>query len=83
MPGSDYNKSKDKLFFWLGLEVQRQKVDTGSHLSTTMSQAARTGDLSEFLANRGQNLNHPAVVNIPGGFPEEERLRRTTTWRRT
>ena len=72
LPGSDYNKSKDKLFFWLGLEVQRQKVDTGSHLSTTMSQAARTGDLSEFLANRGQNLNHPAVVSIPGGVPGEE-----------
>ena len=28
-----------------------------------------TGDLSEFLANRGQNLNHSAVVLIPAGFP--------------
>ena len=71
VPGSGYNKSRDRLFFWFGLEVQRQLYDPGSWLSTTMSQAARTGDLSEFLANRGQNLNHPAVVNIPGGFPGE------------
>ena len=83
LPGSDYNKGRDKLFFWFGLEVQRQNVDTGSHLSTTMSQAARTGDLSEFLANRGQNLNHPVFVNIPGRLPGEGHPRRTTTCRRT
>ena len=70
-PGSDYNADGKRLVFWVGLEVQRQQYDAGSQLSTTMSQAARTGDLSEFLANRGQNLNHPAVVNIPGGFPGE------------
>ncbi len=62
---------RDRLFFFFGLESQRQMYDAGSHLSTTISQAARSGDLSEFVANRGQNLNHPAVVNIPGGFPGE------------
>ncbi len=71
LPGSDSNKDRNSLFFWFGLEVQRQLFDPGSHLSNTMSQAARTGDLSEFLGNRGQNLNHPDVVNIPGGFPGE------------
>ena len=69
LPFSGYNAKRDKLFFWFGLEVQRQDVDSGSRLSTTFSQAARTGDLSEFLANRGQNLNHPAVVLIPASFP--------------
>ena len=49
--------------------MQRQDVDSGSRLSTTISDAARTGDLSEFLANRGQNLNHPSVVLIPASFP--------------
>lgn len=71
LPGTSYNKGREKLFFFVGLEAQRQLYDAGSHLSTTISTAARTGDLSEFLANRGQNLNHPAEVNIPGGFPGE------------
>ena len=31
LPFSGYNANRDKLFFWLGLEVQRQKVDWGSH----------------------------------------------------
>jgi len=69
LPFSDYNAKRDKLFFWFGLEVQRQDVDSGSRLNTTISEAARTGDLSEFLASRGQNLNHPAVVQIPASFP--------------
>ncbi len=68
LPRATYNRQRDKLFFWAGFEGQRQQIDSGSTLSTTMSQAARTGDLSEFLAARGQNLNHPAVVVIPGGF---------------
>ncbi len=71
LPGTGYNRDRDKLFFWFGLEAQRQMYDGGSHLSNTISQAARTGDLSEFLANRGQNLNHPLTVNVPGGFPGE------------
>ena len=71
LPGTAYNRDHDKLFFFFGLEAQRQMYDGGSHLSNTISQAARTGDLSEFLANRGQNLNHPPTVNVPGGFPGE------------
>ena len=71
LPLSGYNTNRDKLFFWFGLEVQRQKVDSGSRLSTTFSDRARTGDLSEFLANRGQNLDHPAIVLIPGAFSGE------------
>ena len=69
IPFSGYNANKDKLFFWFGLEVQRQDVDSGSRLSTTISDAARTGDLSAFLTSRGQNLNHPSVVLIPASFP--------------
>jgi hypothetical protein len=69
LPFTKYNGSRDKLFFWVGMEAQRQLVDPGSTVTTTISQAARTGDLSEFLAGRGQNLNHPSVVQIPAGFP--------------
>ena len=68
-PGAAYTRGRDKLFFWIGVEAQRQRVDSGTFLSTTISAAARTGDLSEFLADRGQNLNHPSTVLIPGGWP--------------
>jgi len=71
LPGTSVNRNRDRLFFWVGMEVQRQTVDPGSHLSTTVSAAARNGDLSEFLANRGQNLNHPVEVLVPGGFAGE------------
>ena len=67
LPFTRYNAAETSCSSGSGVEVQRQDVDSGSTLTTTISQAARTGDLSEFLANRGQNLNHPAVVLIPGG----------------
>jgi hypothetical protein len=71
LPFAGYNAKRDRLFFWFGLEVQRQEVNSGSRLSTTISKAARTGDLSEFLDGRGQNLNHPAIALIPASFPGE------------
>jgi hypothetical protein len=69
LPRIAYMRNRDRLFFWIGVEAQRQKLDSGTSLSTTASEAARIGDLSEFLENRGQNLNHPAIVLIPAGFP--------------
>src|SRR5262249_46923546 len=69
LPFTRYNGGRDKLFFWVGVEAQRQNVDSGSILTNTISQAARTGDLSEVLAGRGQNLYHPTVGPLPSGFP--------------
>lgn len=69
IPGTDFNKDRDKAFFFLGLEFQRQQVDNGSNLAVTPSAAMRNGDFSELLANNGSNLSLPSVVNIPGGFP--------------
>jgi hypothetical protein len=67
--GDNYTKNRDKLFFFAAFEGQLQQVDSGSRLSRTYSQAMRNGDFSELLANRGSNLNSPAVLNIPFGFP--------------
>ncbi len=33
IPGTDFNKNRDKAFFFLGFEVQRQHVDHGSNLA--------------------------------------------------
>jgi hypothetical protein len=68
--GDSYTKNRDKLFFFAGFEVQRQQVDSGARFSRTYSQAMRNGDFSELLANRGSNLNSPAQLRIPRGFPD-------------
>ena len=70
LPG--FNRERNKAFFFAGFEVQRQQVDPGSYLSTTLTQRMRNGDLSELLPEncRGQNLNMTcAQFNIPAGYP--------------
>jgi hypothetical protein len=69
IPGTGFNKNRDKAFFFFGIEVQRQQVDNGSNLAVTPTNAMRNGDFSELLANNGSNLNLPTGVNIPGGYP--------------
>jgi carboxypeptidase family protein/TonB-dependent receptor-like protein len=74
IPGVNFNRGRDKAFFFAGLEIQRQKVDPGSFLSTTLTDKMKRGDLSELLPGNcvGQNLNYPcAQFNIPRGFPGE------------
>jgi len=66
IPGTDFNKNRDKAFFFFGLEFQRQQVDNGSNLAVTPSAAMRNGDFSEL---NGNNLGLPGTVNIPGGYP--------------
>ena len=68
--GDSYTKSRDRLFFFVAYEAQRQKVDSGSHFTRTFSQAMRNGDYSELLANRGSNLNSIAQLRIPKGAAE-------------
>jgi Carboxypeptidase regulatory-like domain/TonB-dependent Receptor Plug Domain len=65
--GDSYTKNRNRLFFFVALEGQRQQVDSGSHFTRTFSPAMKNGDFSEFLANRGSNLNSPAQLRIPQG----------------
>lgn len=67
--GDSYTKNRDKLFFFVAAEAQRQQIDSGSHFTRTFSQAMRNGDFSELLANRGSNLNSVPQLRIPQGFP--------------
>ncbi len=68
IPGLGFTKNRDKLFFFVGYEYQKQNVDSGSRFTTVPTAAMKRGDFSELLAGRGQNLNMPTVVNVPGGF---------------
>jgi hypothetical protein len=67
--GDSYTKNRDRLFFFVALEAQRQQVDSGAHFTRTYSQAMRNGDYSELLANRGSNLNSVPQLRIPRGSP--------------
>jgi hypothetical protein len=67
--GDSYTKNRDRLFFFVGFEAQRQQIDSGSRFSRTFSERMRNGDFSELLANRGSNLNSIAQLRIPRGFP--------------
>ncbi|HXY38519.1 MAG TPA: carboxypeptidase regulatory-like domain-containing protein [Vicinamibacteria bacterium] len=67
IPGTGFNKNRDKAFFFLGIEIQRQKTDPGSSFAVTPTAGQRNGDFNG--TQGGQNLNQPATVNIPSGFP--------------
>jgi len=67
--GDSYTKNKDRLFFFVAFEAQRQQVDSGSQFTRTFSPAMKNGDFSELLANRGSNLNSIPQLRIPQGYP--------------
>jgi hypothetical protein len=67
--GDSYTRNKDRLFFFVAYEAQRQNVDSGSSFTRTFSPAMKNGDFSELLANRGSNLNSVPQLRIPQGYP--------------
>ena len=67
IPGTGFNKNRDKAFFFFGFELWRQKVDTGSEFAVVPTLGQRQGLFNDYQG--GQNLNQPTSVNIPGGFP--------------
>jgi hypothetical protein len=67
IPGTDFNKNRDKAFFFFGMELWRQNVDTGSVFAVVPTLGQRQGRFNDYLG--GQNLNQPTSVNIPSGFP--------------
>lgn len=67
--GDNYTRNKDKLFFFVAFEGQRQQIDSGSRFSRTFTEKMRNGDFSELLENRGSNLRSIPQLRIPAGFP--------------
>ncbi|HEY3134542.1 MAG TPA: TonB-dependent receptor, partial [Blastocatellia bacterium] len=59
IPGTKFNRNRDKLFFFFGLEIQRQKVDPGSFLAVVPTLGQRKGDFSDIATSGGQHLNQP------------------------
>ena len=76
IPGTNFNKNNDKLFFFYGLEVQRQLADPGTQFRTVPTAAMRNGDFSQLLnpqfctsangvVTGGNYLSMPCIVNDP------------------
>lgn len=63
LPWTDFNKNRDKLFFFVGFEYMKQRLDTGIIRSRVPTAAMRTGDFSDatYLAK----LNSSQVNAVP------------------
>lgn len=47
IPGTNFNKNRDKLFFFVGFEFYKQRLDTGLLRSRVPTAAMRAGDFSD------------------------------------
>jgi hypothetical protein len=47
LPFTNFNKNRDKLFFWVGYEVQRQRIDTGTKFGVVPTALERAGNFSQ------------------------------------
>ena len=63
LPHSDFNRSRDKMFFFFGTEYYKQNVDNGVYHAVVPTQAMRKGDFSD--AAYLSSLNGYAVSGVP------------------
>lgn len=70
IPGTSFNKNRDKTFFFFGSEWQRQKPDNGSVFGVVPTDQMRKGNFSELLngstcASTGYYLQQPCQLSDP------------------
>jgi len=70
IPGTDFNRNRDKLFFFAGYEYYRQTIDTGLLKAIVPTAAQRAGDFSdtEYLSHLQSNTNGAIDDTYPGGI---------------
>ena len=66
LPGTNFNKNRDRLFFFTGYEFYRQKLDTGTLQSWVPSEAMRNGDFSD--TNAITRLGNFFVNTVPNNL---------------
>src|SRR5579864_645845 len=75
IPGTNFNKNRDKLFFFVGYEYYKQNVDNGFYRAFVPTQDMRNGNFSAAYLNSyygsaagqvGYNIQNPAI--LPGGM---------------
>ncbi len=65
-PKTDFNSGRDKAFFFLGIEIQRQFRTQDTRFAVVPTLKQRQGDFSEFLGDRF--LSQQGAPKIPGGY---------------
>ncbi len=65
IPGTDFNKNRDKVFFFVGYEYMKQRLDTGIVRSYVPTAAMRNGD---FSGAAGLGLGGNGVGTVPTGY---------------
>jgi len=67
IPGTSFNKNKDKMFFFYGVEWQRQLADPGTRLEVMPSAAMRNGDFSELWTAPNSTCTKNSSGVVTGG----------------
>jgi hypothetical protein len=69
IPHTDFNRNRDKLFFFFGTEYYKQNVDNGVYEAVVPTLAMRNGDFSQMLNGKPyvSYLNGTGVNNVPSG----------------
>ncbi len=77
IPGTDFNKHNDKMFFFAGVEWQRQLADPGTELAVVPTAEQEAGNFSQLLNPKfcttnssgqitgGRYLNQPCILKNP------------------
>lgn len=65
IPKTDFNKNRDKLFFFFATQYYKQNVDNGVYHAVVPTQAMRNGDFSN--AAYLKELNGGGVKSVPTG----------------
>jgi len=69
IPGTNFNRNRDKMFFFYGMEYYKQDVDNGVYEASVPTAAMRNGDFSQQLNGQPyiSYLNGWAITGTPTG----------------
>jgi hypothetical protein len=73
LPGTGFNRNRDKVFFFAGFEYFAQRLDTGYVKSWVPTDAMRQGDFNN-AAEVGSGSYVNTVTVLPGGIVPLERI---------
>ncbi len=74
IPGTNFNKNRDKLFFFAGFEYFYQVLDTGLLQATVPTDGMRAGDFSPAEIAKEQGANQKTASGKPAGSPSPSAL---------
>ena len=74
IPGTNFNKNRDKLFFFAGFEYFYQVLDTGLLQATVPTDGMRNGDFSPAQIALEEGNNHKTASGKPAGTPSPSAL---------